>query len=212
MKKRLVSLCALAVVGGLVGAGAVTTLRTAHAEAAKKADAAADIKLAASRIVHVTVYQNNALVTREVDVPEGTGTLELVVSPLPPQTVNTSLYSEGAEGMRVLTTRFRLRPVKEDTREEVRRLESQLKELQNTGQKLQSESMTIEQNMAMLGKLENFTSASATAATEKGKLDGDQIITLSDYLMKQRAENAKDLVGLKQKIQDNQEQVEFVRR
>ena len=47
MKKRLVSLCALAVVGGLVGAGAVTTLRTAHAEAAKKADAAADIERSA---------------------------------------------------------------------------------------------------------------------------------------------------------------------
>ena len=108
MKKRLVvPLCALAVVGGLVGAGAVATLNSAHAEAAKrKADAAPDLKLAASRIAHVTVYQNNALVTREVDVPEGTGTLELVVSPLPPQTVNTSLYSEGAEGMRVLTTRM----------------------------------------------------------------------------------------------------------
>ncbi|MBI1916105.1 MAG: mucoidy inhibitor MuiA family protein [Planctomycetes bacterium] len=214
MKKRLVvPLCALAVVGGLVGAGAVATLRSARAEAAKKkADAAADIKLAASRIVHVTVYQNNALVTREVDVPEGTGTLELVVSPLPAQTVNTSLYSEGAEGMRVLTTRFRLRPVKEDTREEVRRLEGQVKELQNAGQKIQSDIMTIEQNMAMIGKLENFTSASATAATEKGKLDGDQIITLSDYVMKQRNEKAKELVGLKHQMQDNQEQVEFKRR
>src|SRR5206468_10692778 len=84
MKKGLlVPLCALAVVAGLVGAGAVATLRTAHAEEAKKkAEAAPDLKLAASRIAHVTVYQNNALVTREVDVPEGTGTLELVVSPL----------------------------------------------------------------------------------------------------------------------------------
>ena len=36
------------------------------------ADASEDmLKLAASKIVHVTVYQNNALVTREVEVPEG---------------------------------------------------------------------------------------------------------------------------------------------
>ena len=46
-------------------------------------------KTANSRIIHVTVYQNNALVTREVDVPEGPGTLEIVVTPLPPQTVNS---------------------------------------------------------------------------------------------------------------------------
>src|SRR5262245_39384480 len=190
MKKRLmVPLCALAVVAGLVGAG-VATRNSAHGEAAKKGEAAPELKLASSRIAHVTVYQNNALVTREVDAPEGTGTMELVVSPLPAQTVNTSLYSEGAEGMRVLTTRFRLRPVKEDTREEVRRLEGQLKELQNNAQQIQADISTLEQNMQMVSKLENFTSASATAATEKGKLDGDQIITLSNYLMKTRDEKA----------------------
>src|SRR5205823_4650617 len=121
---------------GLVGGGSMMLLRSVYAEAKK--EAAAEFKMTSSRIDHVTVYQNNALVTREVEVPEGVGTMELVVSPLPAQTVNTSLYSEGSEGMRVLTTRFRLRPVKEDTREEVRRLEGQLKELQNTGQTIQS--------------------------------------------------------------------------
>ena len=40
-------------------------------------------KTAASRIVAVTVYQPNALVTREVEVPDGTGLMELVVTPLP---------------------------------------------------------------------------------------------------------------------------------
>ena len=48
-----------------------------------------------SRVVAVTVYPQNALVTREVDVPAGQGRLELVVTPLPPATVNSSLYSEG---------------------------------------------------------------------------------------------------------------------
>src|SRR5262245_4042022 len=45
-------------------------------------------KIAVSRVTAITVYPNSALVTREVDVPEGHGTLELVVTPLPPQTVN----------------------------------------------------------------------------------------------------------------------------
>ena len=75
---------------------------------------------AASKIVDVTVYQGQALVTREVSVPEGEGTLELLVAPLPAQTEDSSLYSEGAEGLRVLSTRFRTRAVKDDTRQEVR--------------------------------------------------------------------------------------------
>src|SRR5262245_22836451 len=211
MNKRVLLPMGLALLaGGLAVAGSMVVLRSAQAEA-KKADAG-DIKLATSKIVHVKVYQNNALVTREVDVPDGQGTMELVVSPLPAQTVNTSLYSEGSEGLRVLTTRFRLRPVKEDTREEVRKAEANLKQLLEDGQKLQSEIKTFEENMKMIAKLENFTSANVTAATEKGKLDSQEITTLSDYVMKQRAEKAKELVTLQQKMQANQEQLEFVRR
>ena len=70
------------------------------AEPSKNAAESAE-KRATSRIVNVTVYQNNALVTREVDVGEGIGSLELVVTPLPPGTVNSSLYSEGTDGIRV---------------------------------------------------------------------------------------------------------------
>lgn len=38
---------------------------------------------AVSKIVDVTVYQGQALVTREVSVPAGDGTVELVVTPCP---------------------------------------------------------------------------------------------------------------------------------
>ncbi len=203
----------LAVGGMIVGLGvlAATWFAVGAPKDAGGENGAAP-RMATSRIVHVTVYQNNALVTREVDVPEGTGLIELVVPAMPAQTVNTSLYSEGSDGTRVLTTRFRTRPVKEDTREEVRKLEAQLKELQTAAQKIQAESKTIEQNLAMVTKLEGFTAASTVNATEKGKLDGDQVIVLSDYVMKQRATQAKQLVELQQQQEVNKEQADFLRR
>src|SRR5262245_26410891 len=78
---------------------------------------------AASRIVNVTWYPDSALVTREVEVPAGERLMELVVSPLPEATLTSSLYAEAPEGLRVLTTRFRSQAVREDTREEVRKIE-----------------------------------------------------------------------------------------
>src|SRR5687768_4102615 len=48
--------------------------------------------IAASKLVAVTVYQGSALVTREVEVPEGQNLVEVIVSPLPEQTVDSSLY------------------------------------------------------------------------------------------------------------------------
>jgi hypothetical protein len=176
------------------------------------ADAQVLPKQAAHRVVGVTVYPSGALVTREVQVPEGVGPVELVVTPLPPQTVAGSLYSEGTEGIRVLTTRFRTRPIKEDTREEVRKSEAQLRQLQTALQKLQSEMKVIDQNLQMLAKLEAFTGATLQHLTDKGQLNGDATITLAKYIMDARAEKAQALVESQLQQQANQEQTQFVQR
>jgi len=209
MNKRL-WIVAGVVAGLLVGTMFVS--RFALTQAADPGAPADQPKAAASKVTAVTVYQNNALVTREVEIPEGAGTIEVVVTPLPPQTINSSLYSEGSEDIRVLSTRFRTRPMKEDTREEVRKAEAELHKLALDAQKLQSDSKTITENMALLGKLENFTAATTQHATEKGNLNSDSAIALSDHVMKKRSEMAKDLVDIQQKLQTNTEQSEFVKR
>src|SRR5229473_878224 len=209
MNKRLWIVAGVA--AGLI-VGTLFVSRFALTQAADPAAPADQPKAVASKITAVTVYQNNALVTREVEVPEGAGTIEVVVTPLPPQTINSSLYSEGSEDIRVLSTRFRSRPMKEDTREEVRKAEAEMRKLALDMQKLQSDSKTISENMALLGKLENFTAATTQHATEKGNLNSDSAIALSDHVMKKRTEMAKDLVDIQQKMQTNTEQTEFVKR
>jgi uncharacterized protein (TIGR02231 family) len=170
------------------------------------------VKLASSRITGVTVYSNSALVTREVDVPDGRGIVELTVSPLPPTTVYSSLYTEGNDSNRILTTRFRSRPVKEDTREEVRKIEDELKKIQLTQQKVKADLEALKQAMGLYTKLENFTSASTQHATEKGKLDSDATIALAKYLIDSRAEKTREMVTLTQQEQTNAEQLEYLAR
>jgi hypothetical protein len=194
------------------GAGARKKAERPKDRVARPAAGRAAEKLAASRVIKVTIYPDSALVTREVDVPAGTGAMELVVSALPPQTVNTSLYSEGTDGIRVLMTRFRTQPVKEDIREDVRKAEDELKKLKAAAEKLQGELDCLKQNMAMLTKLENFTEATTKTATEKATLNGETVITLSKYVMEQRTEKAKEQVELTQQLEANREQADFVRR
>ena len=78
MKKQLLylSISAGLVLGGLA-------LVKAARNGDKPAKDEAPPKTAASRIAQVTVYPNSALVTREVEVPAGIGSMELVVNPLP---------------------------------------------------------------------------------------------------------------------------------
>src|SRR5262249_1800726 len=149
----------------------------------------------------VTVYQGNALVTRLVDVPEGRGLVELVVTPLPPQTIDSSLYTEGTDGVRVLSTRYRTRAVREDTRTQVRGKEGQIKSLKQDAERMQKEVQVIEQNLQLLAKLENFTGATMQQLAEKGLLDSKQPIALANYVAETREQKSTAQVQLQQKLQ-----------
>lgn len=188
---------------------ALAAALTATASGQEKAD---PVKAAASKIVAVTLYQNTALVTREVTLPEGGGQAEVIVSPLPPQTLQTSLYAEGTDGTRVLSVRFRTRAIAEDTREEVRKLDAQLKTLTQKSQALGADLKAAEENLKLLDKLEGFTAKSLEHATDKGQLDPEKVIALTKFVQDDRAKRAKDALGVKQQIEGVKEQAEFVQR
>ena len=167
---------------------------------------------AISKIVAVTVYQGNALITRSVEVPQGSGLTEVVVRPLPPATIDTSLFTEGGDGLRVLTTRIRTRAVMDDTRAEVRDKAEQIRQLNNKNQEIQKQQEVLTQNLAMLGKLENFTAATMQQLTEKGVLSAENTIKLAGYVMEQRQSDSRQQVTLAQQTAANQQQIEFVQR
>jgi uncharacterized protein (TIGR02231 family) len=170
------------------------------------------VKSAVNRIAAVTVYPNSALVAREVDVPEGAGTMELVVTPLPPATIHNSLYTEGADGVRILSTRFRSRPVFTDVSDEVRKLQDELEQLQTAKEKLEADVKANQANTQTLGKMESFMGVTVIQATEKGALNSEAAIALSKHIMDSRSEKSRELVGLQQQLQANQKKVDAAQR
>jgi hypothetical protein len=188
-----------------------TTVKTSR-DARTQAEVLSPPRPAVSRIVAVTVYQGQALVTRKVSVPEGEGNVELVVTPLPPQTVDNSLYTEGADGLRVLSTRFRTRAVKDDTRQEVRARQDLLKKLSADALKLQKEIAVHEQDLQYIQKLEGFTGSALTSLTKQGRLNSEAILSLSKFIMENRAAKSTSETDLRQRLQANTESAEFVRR
>lgn len=188
----------------------VTTL--AAEPAAASAAPGAQPAIAASQIVAVTVYQGSAMVTREVTVPAGKGLMELVVSPLPDQVADTSLYTEGADGLRVLSTRFRTRAVQQDTRAAVRDLQAEIKTLQNTSEKLTRDIAMAELNLALYTKLEGFTAATMQTLTDKGALNAEAVTTLAKFITTSRGETAQKQVETRQQLADTTQQIEFKQR
>lgn len=167
---------------------------------------------APNRVIAVTVYQGTALVTREVQVKEGNGLLELTVSPLPAETIDSSLYTESSDGIRVLTTRYRTRAVREDTRAAVRAKDEQIKALQLQNIELQKDAEVINQNLQFLAKLEAFTGATLQQLTDKGVLNADSTMKLSTFVMDSRAEKSKAMVRLQEQIEANSASIAFAQR
>lgn len=171
-----------------------------------------DVKPAPSKVVAVTVYSNTALVTREVTIPEAAGLTEVVVSPLPPFTMQSSLYAEGNENNRVLSVRYRTRSIAEDTREEVRKAEAEIKTLQLKAQGFEADLKAMGENMKLLDKLEGFTAKSLEHLTDKGQLDPEKIITLAKFVQDDRAKRAKEQLAVKQQLEDVQSKIAFAQR
>ncbi len=214
MRKRPLHLLAL---GGLAAALAFMTQPVPAQQVAaggqpSSKEAAPGIKVNPSKVTTVTVYNSSALVTREVEATGPAGRVELVVSPLPSATIASSLYAEGAEGIRVLTTRYRTRPIVEDTRAEVRKLAEEIKQLQLAREKIEGDLLAVQENGKMLTKMESFLTVTTVQATEKGALNAEQAIALAKHIRESRTESAKETVNLKQQIQANQEKADVAQR
>ncbi len=173
---------------------------------------APQLKVAESKITSVTVYQNTALVAREVTLPEAAGIAEVVVSPLPASTLTSSVYAEGTDTIRVVSARFRSRAIAEDNREEVRVLEKEFQTLSNSLLEMQAELKTLGENTALLTKLEGFTAATMATLTEKGQLDSEKTIALATHIQDTRSKYSKQEVQLKKSLAETQEKLNFTKR
>ncbi len=170
------------------------------------------VKPAPSKVIAVTVYSNTALVIREVTVPEAVGLTEVVVSPLPPTTMQSSLYAEGNDNIRVLSVRYRTRAIAEDTREEVRKLEAEIKGLQAKSQAFEADLKAMGENLKLLDKLEGFTAKSLEHLTDKGQLDPEKIIAMAKFVQEDRAKRTKEQLLVKQQLEDNTAKIAFAQR
>jgi len=215
---RALPCLAIGLVASFLCLAALITADRPAAAASQEADpvqadpAAPTVKIAPSKVVAVTVYPNSAVVSREVDVPAGAGMVELTVSPLPPNTINSSLYSEGSDGVRVLTTRFRSRPIQLDTRADVRKLQEEIAQLILAREKLEADINAIKENLKMLGKMEGFLGVSTIQATEKGALNSDSAIAMAKHIRESRLETTRELVQLQQQVKANQDKAEYAQR
>jgi uncharacterized protein (TIGR02231 family) len=99
-----------------------------------------------------------------------------------------------------------------DSREDVRKLQDELKTLMASKEKVEGDIKTIQANVMQLQKLEGFMTANVTHAAEKGALNSENAIALSKYIMDTRNEKNREAVALQQQVLEMQTKIDFTQR
>lgn len=83
----------------------------------------------AGRVTDVVVYRGQALVTRTIEAQLEPGGVELIVPNLPSGIISESLFAQSNGDFKVLSVRYREKTIKEDTRKEVKEIESEIEDI-----------------------------------------------------------------------------------
>jgi hypothetical protein len=192
----------------LVAAMALASIAHAADEPAKK-DTAFSTK---GKLDEVTVYRGQALVTRLVEVPGPAGLREVVVTELPEHVQPASIYAESADGVEVRSVLYRIRPVEQDVREEVRKLDEQILAVRDQIQTTNEKSQVLANQITFLSKLEQFTAPTASVELTKGVLNAETLKALTSYLFEQRERIAAEQLKLSFELRSQNDKLSTLNR
>lgn len=146
----------------------------------------------------VTVYRGQALVTRRIEVPadRAAGVREIIVTDLPARVLPGSIHGESGPGVEVRSVRYRTRPVSQDVREEVRKLDAVIAGLEDELKGVKRRQALLTEHAALLESMKNFVAPTATAELTRGVLNADTLEKLTGYIRTEREKLAESELTL----------------
>jgi uncharacterized protein (TIGR02231 family) len=163
-------------------------------------------------ISKVTVYRGQALVTRTIEVKLPAGASELVVTDLPQQILPETIYAQTPENITVLSVRYRERAVREDTREEVKKLDAQIELLQK---KMYHTEMLYKHNQdmwAMFVKLQDFSIKATKEDLMRGLLSFEPLEKLTSHIEEKGVQYHDRGLELYDEMESQKKEMELLQR
>jgi len=160
----------------------------------------------------VTVYQGQALVTRDVRFEAVQGPQEFTVRELPEMIVPDSLYATGNDNLTIRAVRYRASAVAEDVRPEVKAIDDQIKAKEGELRKVESQIAVLETRSGFLDNLERFAAEKVTTELDKGTLNPAALTETAQFIFQQRDEIATKTLELADSRETITEEIEVLQR
>ena len=164
------------------------------------------------KVSDVTLYRNQALVTRTLSIKQEKGAFELVVGDLPQHIVADSLFAEGNDRVEIRAVQFRTRAVGDSPREEVRKLQSEIKSILEKIELNQINLQLLKKQSAYLDKLEGFVAPTASTEMSKGVLDAEALERMTKFSFEQRKQIMEQEITFNKSNKELNEQNNLLQR
>lgn len=164
------------------------------------------------KATHVTLFRGQAQVTQTIPVEGAAGNVEIVVGNLPEQIQPNSLFAESGDDVEIRAVRFRTRAVGEQPREEVRKLDREILDIQQQIQLTAKKQALMAKRTEYLGKLEGFVAPTAHSDLAKGVLDAEALERLTTFSFAEHEKIAEEEIALAKQAHDLNEQLALLQR
>lgn len=196
-------------VGGLTAefADAFDTDMAQYEEGVNEEDVAG-IPLIEGVVESVTLYRDQALVTRRIELPEGEGVQEIRVGRLPDQVIADSVFAEGDEMTEVRSVRITRQPRSSSLRDDVAELERREGELNRMVEAINAKLETNKKALADIDRMTQFTFQASEADLQRGVLDANALTTLVEAAEMKREALSEVKLRLEHEMEDLEAEIE----
>ncbi len=164
------------------------------------------------KVIEVTVYRDQALVTRMVKVGGPRGPVEVVVTDLPDKIVPASLSAESNGSSRIHSVTYRTKAVKGETRPEVKAIDKQIAELEKQLRELSAYQELLQAKEKIIAKLQEFTAGTAKMELQKGVLNFEELRQLTEYGLAKYDQFLQESLKLQEREKETLKQIELLKR
>ena len=163
-------------------------------------------------ISRVTLYRDQALVTREITISEKDKSGVIAINSLPEMLIPDSVFAEGDDNIAIHGVRITSRPTTSSDREEVRAIELEIAENQALIAAVEQELQISRENLDSLGQLANFSATKSSEDLNRGVLDANTLMEVSKYLMDQRRQIMTEQLAGEQRLTKLREELGLLQR
>lgn len=165
-----------------------------------------------SRVSEVTLYREQAMVTREISIDNPGASQEVVIKDLPEQIVPESLFAEGNGGVEVRAVRYRSEATSQEPRDEVRKLDESLDQIRQKLSENKKSQELLTKKTGYLDQLEGFVAPTSKSDLARGVLNAQALEEVTTFTFEQRQQLKDTAVAIERDAETLQKELTLLER